>query len=259
MQEKLLVFFGVLCYTSIMAIVSILFDYGIFTTALLLVAFPLIWFWRQLYPSRLFLVSTVLLASATTLLFETIAHTSGIWYSVSNFDWRVAGLFPVELFFANTLLFIYIIFLHEYFVDDKKMHKSTFNGKKKWLLVFVVSIAVLGILCATLLQNTIFLYGYLWLLIGLVVTIAGSVVLAHEKPLVVLEKALHTAFLALPLLIIFEAVALLNVHLVFANPTQYLWSFSFFDNAFPIEKIAYLVLAPIWLITIYELYFDDAK
>lgn len=259
MHQKLFLYLGILCYTTAAAFLSATFDFSVLTTTITLVGLPLIYLWREVYPSRLFLISASALAIMGTVLFETIAHTSGIWYSVSALDFRVLGLFPVEILLANTLLFLYIIFLHEYLVDDKRFHRSVFNRKKVWLMLFTLGLVSAGVLFSILFSREIIPYAFLWLLIGIVATLSGAIIGAHAKPRHVLEKALHTSLLVLPILVIHEATLLFNVDLVFANPDQYLWSVEILGGLLPVEKLVYLVLIPIWIVSVYELYFDDAK
>lgn len=259
MQAQLVLYLGILFYSSLATIWLVLFDHGPLTTALLLLGVPILFWWYELHPSRLFVGAAAAIAVATALIFETVAHTSGLWLSVSPLTFRLFGLFPVETLLVNIALYFYLVFFHEFLVDDKRLYRATFDRKKRWLLTMVIGAAI-SIVCIILLSGRFVIpYAFTVLLVGLVAAIAIAAIFSHTNPTRVLHKALLTAALALPIMVLLETVAVLNVHTVFANPTQYLFSLEVLGELVPVERVFYMLLAPVWVVTVYELYFDDAQ
>lgn len=259
MQAQLSLYLGILFYSVVVAILLVLFDTEILTSAIMLLGAPIAYWWHELYPSRLFIVLASIIAISTTILFETIAHLNGLWLSVSSSTFRLFGLFPVDVVLFNIVLYFYIIFFHEFLVDDKKMYKAVLDRKKKWLLSFVVGTTI-GVLCFVLwLGSFVIPYAFSLLLLGLILAICTAAILSHGNPKQVLEKSLLTALLLLPIFVVIEIVGTLNVHTVFANPSQYLLTLTVFGELLPIEKVLYMIVAPVWIVSIYELFFDDAQ
>jgi hypothetical protein len=259
MQARLVLYLGILFYTAAAAAWLIAFDYGPLTTALVLLGAPIAFWWHELHPSKVFVWSAAVIAIATTIVFETVAHTSGLWLSVSPLEYRIFGLFPIETLLYSAALYFYLVFFHEFLVDDKKLYRASFDAKKKLLLSFVVGTALSIVFLILLSGQFVIPYGFTLLLIGLIMAISVAALLSHLSPWRVLYKALLTAFLAMPVMLLLETVAVLNVHTVFANPAQYLYTIEILGELIPVEKVLYMLLAPVWVVTVYELYFDDAQ
>lgn len=259
MQHKLALYLGLLFYSVIAAAFLIFFDAAFITAVVSLFFVPIAWWWHELYPSKFFIYSALAIALSATLFFESLAHLSGAWYRVGEGVFRLFGLFPLESFFVLLVQFVFVVFLHEFFVDDKKMHYLKLNSKRKKLLIFTGLVGACGIVLPFIFSNISITYGFWWILTGFLVVTAGASFLAHRSPKHIIEKALLTAVLALPIFLLFEAVSVFNIYTVYANTSQYLYSFNFWGETVPIEKILELFFSPIWIVAIYELYFDDAK
>jgi hypothetical protein len=259
MQAPLALYLGILFYTAVAAWWSVVFDYGLLSSTLIMLGVPVAVWWYELHPSKVFVWAAGSIAIATAIIFETIAHTSGLWLSVSPLQFRVFGLFPVETLLYNAFLYFYLIFFHEFLVDDKRLHHTVLDTKKKQLLALVFG-TMLVILYVLLMSGRFVIpYGFTMLLIGLIVAISIAVLMSHITPWRVLHKALLTTALVLPIMVLLEAVAAMNVLTVFANPAQYLFAVEILGVLIPVEQVLYMLLAPIWVVTIYELYFDDAR
>lgn len=259
MQTQLVLYFGILFYSILATVWLVVFDQGPITTAILLLGAPIAYWWYELQPARSFIAGITIIAVATALMFETVAHTSGLWLSVSATAFRVFGLFPLETLLFSVFLYVYIIFFHEFLVDDKKLYRAVFDRKRQQLLAVVVGVTVLVVGTVLLGGRVVIPYGFTLLLVALLIATATAAAAAHTNPQRVLHKALLTTVLVLPIMILLDAIAVLNVHTVFANPAQYLFSISVLGKLLPVEQVLYMVLAPIWVVTMYELYFDDAR
>jgi hypothetical protein len=258
MQAQLVLYIGILLYTGLATIGLVLFDAGALTTALVVLGAPLAVWSYELHPSRGLVLSVGLIALATALLFETIAHTSGLWLSVSSLTYRVFGLFPIEALLYSTLLYFYVVFFHEFLVDDKKLYRVIFDRKRGWLLTALVGLAFSIVLLVLLSGQFVIPYAFTLLLIGMIVALVVAALYSHHSPWRVLHKALLTTSLLLPVMVLLETIAIFNVHTVFANPMQYLFTIELLGEMIPVEQVLYMLLAPVWVVTIYELYFDDA-
>ena len=216
------------------------------------------WWWHELYPAKHFLYVVGAFSLAVSILFESIAHVSGAWYSVGEGAFRLFGLFPLEPVFLSFTQFLYVVFLHEFFVDDKRMHYIRITKQRVRLLFFIAALACVGLAQAILLKTVVLPYAFTWVLVGLVLVTIGAAVLSHKDPRASIEKSLHTTLLVAPIFLMFEVIALLNVFVVFANEASYIFSLTVFGELLPLEKLIQILLGPILIIIIYELYFDDA-
>ncbi len=259
MKLKMATYLGLLLYVAAMSTISVLLDFDLWVVVLLLLLIPtgyLFWYLRP--PSSIFL-PTALSTLASTVLFEAVAYSSGLWYELSAFDFRVLGIFPIEILFWNFILQLFIIAIYEYFVDDKKINQVTFNWNNLWLLGFLVGITAVGLIFATTLSRFVLPYALWWLLVGVIASLAGAMVLSHRQSWSVIKKAVFTTLLISPFLLMYEAVAVFNLHWVFANPAQYLYSLSLFNEIIPVERFVFMFIIPIWMVIVYESYLDDGK
>ena len=143
MQHKLALYLGLLFYAVIATVLCVALDAAFITSVGLLFVVPVVWWWHELYPSKFFIYSAVAITFCTTIFFESLAHLSGAWYSVGEGDFRFLGLFPIESFLLLAVEFLFVVFLHEFFVDDKKMHHLRINARRKKLLVFLSIVGAL--------------------------------------------------------------------------------------------------------------------
>ena len=199
------------------------------------------------------------LAACTTILFESIAHVSGAWYSVGEGVFRLFGLIPLESFLLTFVQFVYLVLLHEFFVDDKRLHSVRFDRRRSRLFWLLTSLLIIGLFQATVFAEFFLSYAFMGMIIGLVLTLAIAAVSSHRASKKVFEKALLTVVLSIPIFILYEVLALQNVYTVFANTNEYLLSFTVWGSVVPVEKLVQLIIMPLFLVVIYELYFDDAK
>lgn len=259
MKIKIATYLGFLMYLLLVATVSVLVDLDLWATISLLFVVPSGWLlWRVRPPLSLFL-PVFISALATTLLFESIAYSSGLWYELSAFETRVFGIFPLEIIFWNMALQFLVVGVHEYFIDDRNINAIKINWKNLWLLGFLILLATVGVIFATVLSKTVIPFATWWALGGAVLSLGGAMILSHSASRKVLKKAFLTTLLIIPIILIHEAVSLLSFHWVFANTAQYLSSVTVSGELFPLERLLFLIIIPIWLVIIYECYLDDSE
>lgn len=258
MKIKVATYLGLLFYLSIVASISVVSDFDLWVTIILFFGLPSIWLLWLLRPPVSLFLPVAISALATTLLFESIAYSSGLWYELSDFQVRMFGVFPLEIFFWNFATQLLIIAVHEYFSDDRLINEVRINWKNIWLLGFLVLLAVIGVLFVTTMSRVVLPFAAWWLLAGAVVSLGGAMILSHTSSRAVIKKAGLTTLLMLPILLIHELVSLFSFHWVFANPAQYLASINIAGELYPVERFLFILLIPLWIIVVYESYLDDS-
>lgn len=253
------IYLGLLFYLAVASIVSILLDLDLWLTSVFLFGVPGMWLlWRVRPPVSLFLPVGIS-ALAVTLLFESIAYSSGLWYELSAFETRVLGVFPIEIIFWNVVLQLLIVGMHEYFTDDRTISEVRINWKNLWLLGFLILLSIIGVLFTTVLSKSVIPFASWWLFIGIVVSLGGAMIISHSSSRTVLKKATLTTILVLPIILIHEVVSLVSFHWVFGNANQYFANITLAGEMFPLERLIFLIIVPVWLLVIYECYLDDSK
>ncbi len=259
MKIKIAAYLGLMLYLLFGAAVSVVSDFDLWLTIVLLFGLPSVWLlWRVRPPLSLF-IPVGISALATTLLFESIAYSSGLWYELSAFETRIFGIFPVEIIFWNLALQFLVVGVHEYFTDDRSVSDIKINWKNLWLLGFLILLATVGVIFATTFSRLVIPFAVWWVLLGAVVSLGGAMVLSHTASRKIIKKSILTTLLILPIVLIHEIVSLLSFHWVFANTTQYLTSVTISGELFPLERLLFLIIIPIWLVVIYECYLDDSN
>ncbi|MCA9368297.1 hypothetical protein KC887_08670 [Candidatus Kaiserbacteria bacterium] len=252
-------YLGILASFALLAIGAVLFDLGVFGTALLLVVIPVVWLWMQLHPPLSLVAIIAVFAVGSTLIFEAIAASNGLWYSVPDVDMLLFGVVPVELFFATFVFNAFALLLYEFFVDDRSFDEPRSHKHYRWLLFFALSTTIIGVLSAVMLHGVVMPFAFAALLMVVVGTLGLVVWLSHSASRVLARKALLGAGLLFPFYVIHELVALFNTQVVYANPGQYLYYIPLLGNDWPIEKLVFFIAVPLWLIVVYEVYLDDGE
>ena len=252
-------YLGLVSLFVALAALAVLFDTGVFATSILLSIIPVAYLWLQLRPPTSLLSVIAVFAVGTTLLFEAIAASNGLWYSVPGNSWQLFGSVPAALFFSNFVFNVFVVVLYEYFVDDRSLHEPRANKHFRWLVFFAGATTLIGLVASVSLSGTVSSYAFATLLMLVVGTLGAVLWLSHSASRQLLLKAAKAAGLIFPFFVIHEIVALFNVHIVYANPTQYLYSITLLGNDWPLEKLFFFIIIPIWLVVVYEVYLDDAQ
>lgn len=259
MKIKLLQYLGLIFYVAVTAIVATLADFDLWVTTTLMMLLPAFFLLWQIKISAGLLAVAAFSASVTTILFESIAYSSGLWYELSVFDTRVFGIFPLEIVFWGMSLQLLVIAVHEYFNDDKTIFKPRWSWKNIWLVGFLSMLAILGVFSATLTSRLVVPFAIWWLVVGVAVSLVGALVLAHNSSWHIIKKSFISTLLVFPIVAIQEVVSLFNFHWVFANPTQYLATINIAGELFPLDMILLLSVMVFGLVVVYECYLDDGK
>ena len=174
MLSKYALYLGLLFYSVAVTICLVLFNAPFITSLLLLYVVPIVWWWHELFPPKSFLYGVMWLATCTTILFESIAHVSGAWYSVGEGVFRLFGLIPLESFLLTFVQFVYLVLLHEFFVDDKRLHSVRFDRRRSRLFWLLTSLLIIGLFQATVFAEFFLSYAFMGM-IGLVLTPIAAV------------------------------------------------------------------------------------
>lgn len=252
-------YLGLLAIFTGLAVVAVLLDLGVFGTSLVLVGLPVVWLWSQLRPPLAIAAVIAVFAVGSTLLFEAIAVSNGLWYSVPSFDLFLFGVVPIELFLATFVFNAFSLLLYEYFIDDRVLDEPRGHKHFRWLLFFAISTTLIGALASVMLRGVVVPFAFVVLLSIVVCTLGLVVVLSHSTSRLLVRKAVTGALLLFPFYIVHELVALFNTQVVYANPTQYIYYIQLLGNDWPIEKLVFFLAVPLWLIVVYEVYLDDGE
>ncbi len=252
---------GALFYVYILLVAEVLVatDAGILLTAILFSVVPAVYFWRHEKMCRSTLLSIAAFSLAATFLWEAIAYANGIWYELSSFGVRVMGQFPVETLFWHFAYVVMLVTAYEYFFDDRKSQPIRWDYKTKWLSVFVGGTLIFSLVYLLALRTFYIPHAYAVMLIGTAMSLAIAAAISHQYSWAIFKKSLGFALFMLPIAVIHEFVSLLNVHWVFANTSQYIHTIVLFGETVPVEKFVFLFLIPFWIVSVYELYLDDAE
>lgn len=258
MFDRVLVLSVLTLHTIFAGMLLVYFDANTFFVMAILSGLPIVALWQKERLRTSLVLPLLFVAIGTTVLVEIFAYQNGLWYEVSPIGMVLFGLFPIEAFLAAFVHILYFIVVYEFFFDDRK------TSTERTFSIETIRRGV-GIILATLLaylytlSDIIISYGFAWLVaIGAGVMIIGAV-LSHRARLRVFLKTSLFALVLLPMSLAYEYVLIMNDLRFFANFNEYIYTFSLFGARLPFEEIVFIILAPLAVATLYELYFDDAS
>jgi hypothetical protein len=236
-----------------------IFDVGLLGTSLVLFGLPSYLLARySAISSPLFLV-IVLFASGMAILLESLAHLYGIWYVLGVEEIKLFGLVPIEVLISSIVQIIFLVLLYEFIFDDGDYTVTDIHQRLISFCLFFGAAFLLVVLHVYVVGGVYTAYSYIWI-VG-VLAVSALAMLATHKALTLRffdRLSIFTLYCAIPLgfgLLL----SVVNIHKVFAYKEVYLYSFSLFGNAVPLEEILLILTLPLFVATVYEIYLDDAK
>lgn len=233
------------------------FDAGLVVTALALFGLPAMLISYFSYAPTPVLVSVVALGLGTALTFESVAHIYGLWYTVGSDEWRLFGLVPFEGLIAMTLELTFLALLYEQIFDDGEYTVGSARARLVALLVFVL--AVLLLLGVYYVAATLFFvsYSFSWLVIVMLGASVAALSVYRVYSVQFFDRLVHFSLIGAIPSCIALALSVTNVHKVFANTAEYIYTIDVFGQAVPIEAFVLTLAVPFFVATIYEIYLDD--
>ena len=223
----------------------------------LLSAAPLLVLWHRVRMSTHTIPLVALCTILGTGMIELFAYKTGIWFEVSATGTQFAGV-PVSAYLFSVLHILYLIIVYEYFFDD---------GRNTGRSPFSQSMIVYAGLGYTAVAGYLYVYPDLFIahpFLALVVALCVifSILITVRHPVGygrLVTRAIRFTFVMLPISLAYECIMVANNIRFFANPEQYLYSFSVAQFSIPIEEVFLILLIPFGVAVLYELYFDDAR
>lgn len=202
------------------------------------------------------LISVILLGGSLAFLLESIAHTYGLWYTVGVDSARLFGLIPFEAVVATSLQVLFLALAYEAMFDDGVY---TERSARLRFSAFVVLLATLTLFVAleAYIDTRFMESPYQWLISALLLACFLSLMAYRSLTIRFLDRlVLFTMLAALPLSINL-ALAISNVHKVFANLHSYAYTYNLWGSALPLEELLLALTMPLLVATVYEIYLDD--
>ena len=246
-------------YAALMGVLLIAIDAHVWWVMFFLSVLPigLFWYLEKLHTRILPII--LLISVSITLFLEVIAYTNGLWYELSPSQLRLFGIIPVEALVAAFAHLLFFVVVYEYFFDDQKTSRRKPTTHLPYLLAGAGCLLALSLGYLYLFSGLLLPYPYVaFLAIGVVVFLA-AVAVFHRAWLQVTKKAAIFAVAVYPLSVVYELVALKNDLRFFANTNEYLYTFTVLGEPLPLEELIFILVIPLWLAVIYELYLDDGK
>ncbi len=186
------------------------------------------------------------------ILFDRFAHSSRAWFSPSIFEFRPLGLPFENLIWC--LLYVTMAFaFYEYFFDTSKAKKLN-SSHRNWIIIGVVFIFLIPILY-TLFPN-IFVIPYFYFVAVIVLLLADIFVFTKYPKIAI--KTLIASLVVFPLGFVHEFVSLELEHWIFETGFH-IGYLNLFGYSIPFEEIAFYIVAPMALMSLYELLIDNKK
>ena len=246
-------------YSALVAVLLVYFEANVLLSVVFLSVLPaaLMWWYEKLH-TRVVAIALVV-SAGLTFIYESTAYINGIWYATSPSEWRVFDLFPVEAFVAAFAHFLFFIVAYEYFFDDRQSSKKKLQRGTAYALGLAGFLFTLALAYVYLFSNLILTNAFAWIILDLIALIVIVCALARRYVGRVLGKVSLFALSMVPLSLTYEYVALSNNLRFFANPNEYVYSFTVLNQIVPLEELLFLLLLPFVIALVYELYLDDGR
>lgn len=260
MFSKIIYLLTLTIYTALAGILLVYFKANVIFVVATLTLFPTLVFWYQEKLQSRLIPLLVGFTLVFTTVIEIFAYINGLWYEISPFSIRIFGLFPLEAYIASFAHILYFIVMYEYFFDDKRNllnKKNELSQHKAWLSLIFGTVLALALSYLYLFSGLFFSYAYSLLIVGGSVMFLLLVLLLHVSWRKIGKKSLMFALSFLPVVLIYELVALNNDLRFFANFNEYIYVFNIFGFNLPLEELCFIFLVPFWIAVTYELFLDD--
>ncbi len=259
MHRRVLLIFSAFVYFSLATFALVLFDAGLLVTSLVFFGIPAYALARFSAAPGEVLIAVSVFAAGMAILLEGIAHIYGVWYTLGVDELRIFNLIPLEVIVTSILQTLFLVLLYELMFDDGEYSTDKSHTRFISFGVFLVGASLLVWLSQYVLDGYYLSYSYIW-----IVGILGASSLATLSVTRVLSLRFfdrfvaYTCFTSVPLFLSL-IVALQNTQKIFAFANEYLYSFSVFGEMVPLEEVALVLVMPLFVATIYELYLDDRR
>lgn len=259
MHRNIILIFITVLYYALGTYGLYTFDAGLLVTSVVLFGMPALALSHFTLAPPAVLMSVALLGGGIAILFEGIAHIYGLWYSIGVTETRLFGLIPVEMFAAVVMQVLFLGLLYEVFFDNGVYTPRSAWERLSFFVVFGVAVIVLIGIHQYIAVGLFLPYSYFWIIGS--VTAAALTALALHRTLSVtfFDKVIDFSVIASIPLGLSLWLSSTNVHKVFANTNEYLYSVSLFGQTVPLEEVILLFALPFFVGTIYEIYLDDKE
>ncbi len=258
MYHRNLVLFSVLLSYYVISLWTLMtFDAGLLVTAVVLYGVPSVALAHFSVAPLAMVLSVGTLGAGLAFILEGAAHLFGLWYSLGISELRVAGLVPLEMVVATTLQVLFFALLYEVLFDDGIYTKTSLKTRFTAFLVFLVSAIGLVLLHTVLLWGWYVEYAFVWLVAIFVAAAFAALMLYRKATVLLLDRLVDFAFIAVVPSGIGLWLAVHNVHKVYALTDGYIGEVLIFGQMLPVEEILLLFTLPFLTALLYELYLDD--
>lgn len=233
------------------------FDAGLVTTSFILFGLPAFVLAYYSYAPPPVLIAVATFGLGIAIVFESIAHVYGMWYTIGVDAGRLFGLVPVEVMVATIFEVTFLTLLYELIFDDGIY--TTTNARTRYgaIGVFTTGVFVLTSIHTYAVQHFFVSYAYVWMLVIILSSSMAALMVYRVYSAQFLDRLVHFAIVGAVPSLIGLALAITNIHKVFANSQQYLMTLNVFDESVPLEAFLLCLALPFFVATIYELYLDD--
>lgn len=247
---------GILYY-ALAAYALVVFSAPLLISSLVLFGLPaaLLAHFTRAPQSVLFSVS--FFAIGLAMLLEGVAHMYGLWYTVGAESTRIFSVVPLEMVVAVGLQVIFLTLVYELVFDDGKYTARSARERFTYFISFAVAVTGLLAMHIYMFDGYLFTYSYVWLLAILAAASLTMVILHRAHIVPFLDRFVAFAAIGSGPLLLAAWIGELNVHKVFALETEYLARISIGPVSLPLEELLLVVLIPLVVAVVYELYLDD--
>ena len=257
MHRRILLIVGVVLYYALATYALSAFDAGLLVTAVFLYGVPAWLLARFTVAPLAVILSVAALGAGVALLLEGVGELYGLWYTFGAPSIRLFNLVPGEVVIATILQTLFFVLLYEVLFDDGIYTTRSARERIGFFLTFAAATLCLVALHAFLLQATLMVYSYLWI-IGSIVAATFVMLLLHTRASInFFDRVIDfTALAALP-----SALGLwlgvVNVQKIYHHLGGYIDTVNLFGATVPVEEVLLLFVIPFFVGTVYELYLDD--
>lgn len=200
-----------------------------------------------------------LVGAGVGVLLEALAHIYGLWYTAGVNVVKLFGIIPIEGVLAMTLQIVFLTLVYETMFDDGVYNlRSVHRRIGLFVGAGIGLVALAGVSIA--LRNVFFVESvYLWLLTALAFTCFVILYVYRAFSVQLLDRIILFTLIAIGPLLGALLIAVVNVQKVFAFTGEYVYSFSVLGETIPLEEVLLLLILPLLVATVYELYLDDQR
>ncbi len=247
---------SVIYYTIAWYALSV-FDAGLVATAVILYGVPSILLAYYSYAPAVVLITVSAIGIGLSMLLESVAHIYGLWYTLGAAETRLFGLVPAETMIAAMMQSIFFVLLYELFFDDGVYNRSSLRTRMGSFLLFTFAAMLLIMIQQYWLAGFFLTYSYVWMVLVICACVVAAMGVYRYYSITFFNRIRNFTLLAAIPSAMAMALAVINTHKVFANPEQYIFTLTIFEEMVPFEEVLLIFAVPFLIATIYELYLDD--